>query len=72
MNLKTYRQTDISLLDNKLKLHIFIDRISIEIFINGGLKTMTSTVYPDKESDNIEFYCDKDAILTIKKWEICI
>ena len=70
MDLKTYRQTNISLVDNKLKLNIFIDRISVEIFINGGLKTMTSTVYPDKESDNIEFYCDKDAILTIKKWDM--
>lgn len=31
---------------------------------------MSSTVYPDKDSDNIEFYCDKEAILDIKKWDM--
>ena len=68
--LRTYRQTEVDLIDNKLKLNIFIDRISVEIFINDGIKTMSSTVYPDKESDNIEFYCDKEATIDIKKWDM--
>lgn len=67
---RTYRQTEANLIDNKLKLNIFIDRMSVEIFINDGIKTMSSTVYPDKDSDNIEFYCDKEAILDIKKWDM--
>ena len=29
---------------------------------------MSSTVYPDKESDNIEFITDKNASMNIKKW----
>lgn len=68
--LRTYRQTEVELIDNKLKLNIFIDRISVEIFINSGIKTMSSTIYPDKESDNIEFYCDKEVILDISKWDM--
>ena len=67
---RTYIQTEANLIDNKLKLNIFIDRMSVEIFINDGIKTMSSTVYPDKDSDNIEFYCDKEAILDIKKWDM--
>ena len=66
--LRTYRQVNVDLIDNKLKLNIFIDTISVEIFINDGIKTMSSTVYPDKESDNIEFITDKNASMNIKKW----
>lgn len=68
--LRTYRQVNVDLIDNKLKLNIFIDTISVEIFINDGIKTMSSTVYPDKESDNIEFITDKNASMNIKKWTI--
>ena len=67
--LRTYRQVNVDLIDNKLKLNIFIDTISVEIFINDGIKTMSSTVYPDKESDNIEFITDKNASMNIKKMD---
>ncbi|MRX71612.1 sucrose-6-phosphate hydrolase [Bacillus lacus] len=40
-------------LDNRqtLKLRIFLDRSSIEVFINEGEHTLTSRIYPDAESD---------------------
>ena len=67
---RTSRNVNIERNDNKLKLNIFIDRISVEIFINDGIRTMSSTVYPNKESNNIEFYCDLNATMNIKKWDM--
>jgi len=40
------RRTGISLINGKLKLRIFVDKSSIEIFINEGEKVMTGRIYP--------------------------
>lgn len=43
-------------LDNNdnLSLHIFLDRSSIEVFINEGEATMTSRIYPSEEIKKLE------------------
>ncbi|GIM30387.1 glycosyl hydrolase [Clostridium polyendosporum] len=59
--------------DNKLKLNILIDRCSIEVFINDGAKTMTSTIYPNNPSADIEFFSNGEVeIVELKKWDICL
>jgi beta-fructofuranosidase len=40
---------------DKMKLHIFVDRSSVEIFINDGEKTVTSRIYPRNDSTDIVF-----------------
>ena len=42
------------LLNNRLKLRIFMDRSVIEIFAGEGEKVMTFQVFPDEESTGIE------------------
>ncbi|GFZ32102.1 beta-fructofuranosidase [Clostridium zeae] len=65
------RKTAVELWDNKLKLRIFIDRCSVEIFIQDGERAMTSTVYPSDTATNIEFFSDKQIIIEeLNKWEI--
>jgi beta-fructofuranosidase len=65
------RKVAVDLLDNKLKLRIFVDRSSVEIFIQDGEKTMTSTVYPKASATAIEFFSDKQVIIKeLYKWEI--
>jgi beta-fructofuranosidase len=67
------RKTSVELCDNKLKLRIFIDRCSVEIFIQDGERTMTSTVYPFDDAKNIEFFTDKEIIIKeLNKWEISL
>ena len=40
---------------NKLKkIHIFVDRCSVEIFLNNGEEVFTGNIYPNKESLGIE------------------
>ncbi|WP_099304031.1 glycoside hydrolase family 32 protein [Bacillus sp. Marseille-P3800] len=38
-----------------LTLHLFIDRCSVELFINNGERVMTNRVYPKQTSERIEF-----------------
>ncbi|MET1086874.1 MAG: GH32 C-terminal domain-containing protein, partial [Arthrobacter sp.] len=40
--------------DGKVELSIFVDYSSVEVFINGGEKTMTSLVFPTPGTPSIE------------------
>ena len=40
---------------DRMKLQIFLDRSSIEIFINDGERVMTTRIYPDADSTDIVF-----------------
>lgn len=65
------RKVQVKLQNNKLTLHIFIDRISVEIFIQDGERVMTSTVYPKSTAKMIEFFSDDDIIIeNLDKWDI--
>ncbi|PKM49321.1 MAG: sucrose-6-phosphate hydrolase [Firmicutes bacterium HGW-Firmicutes-7] len=56
-----------------LKLRIFVDVCSIEVFINGGTHTMTSRIFPSTKSQGIRFETNqKYNINEIIKWEIHI
>ena len=39
--------------DGKVELSIFVDYSSVEVFINGGEKTMTSLVFPTAGSPSV-------------------
>jgi sucrose-6-phosphate hydrolase SacC (GH32 family) len=40
----------------QVKLHIFVDRSSVEVFANDGEKVMTDRIYPPPGSTGIEVY----------------
>jgi len=39
-----------------LKLHVFIDTHSLEIFINDGVFSYTANIFPNAQSDGLEFF----------------
>jgi fructan beta-fructosidase len=41
-----------------IKLHIFLDRSSVEVFANDGETVLTDRIYPSPASDGIEVYSD--------------
>ena len=41
---------------NKIELHMFVDRSSIELFAQDGAYPFTALVYPDLASTGLEFY----------------
>lgn len=68
---KDIRKAPVSLINNALKLQIFIDRSSVEVFIQDGERVMSSTVYPTATAKTIEFFADENIIIrTLNKWDI--
>jgi fructan beta-fructosidase len=55
-----------------LKLHIFVDNSSIEVFANNGEAVISSKIYPDASSTGIEFFSSKGPvrIKSVKLWEL--
>ena len=53
---------------DKLKLHIFIDRSSIEVFINDGAEVLSARIYPKRTSQKIIFL-PEDELLKIDSLE---
>ncbi len=41
---------------NRVKLHIFVDRASVEVFANDGRTNITDIIFPKPESRGIEVY----------------
>lgn len=69
-----YRAETIPLIDGKIKLRIFLDVSSVEVFINDGYMTMTSNVYPDEFDVGIEFFSENGQarIPSLDKYDIIV
>jgi fructan beta-fructosidase len=50
--------------DQPVKLHIFADACSVEVFINDGEQTITALTFPAQESRGIEFFGPEKAIIS--------
>lgn len=50
------RYCKVNPVDGKIKLEIFMDRTSVECFINDGYYTMTGLAYPTSSTSNISLY----------------
>ncbi len=65
------RRTRIAMKDGLLALNIFVDKSSVEVFIQGGEKVMTSRIYPSTRSLGIQTYSDGVCtIVSFKKWDM--
>lgn len=53
--IKGQRQVKIAPMDDKLSLQIFSDRSSVEIFVNGGQRVLSSRIYPTEKATGIVF-----------------
>jgi len=56
----------------KLRLHIFVDQSSIEVFTNDGEVVLSATTFPSEEQLGISFFSEggKTQITTLKAWEL--
>jgi fructan beta-fructosidase len=46
------------LIDGKIKLQIFVDWSSVEVFINDGEQVITTRIFPDPESIDVSLFAD--------------
>ena len=59
--------------NGRIKLNIFVDRSSIEVFANDGRVTVTELVFPDSESIGVELYAndpEKAQVRTLDFWRL--
>lgn len=52
----------VKLQDGKLQLHIFVDWSSIEVFANEGAELATTLIFPNPESQDMEFFVVGEAV----------
>lgn len=57
---------------SRVKLHVFLDRSSLEIFVNEGELVMTERIYPSPGSDGLELYSSsqKSKVLSLRVWKL--
>lgn len=48
---------------DRVRLHIFVDNSSVEVFVNDGELLFTTLIYPEPESDGLAFFTDGRAVL---------
>ncbi|WP_077624520.1 glycoside hydrolase family 32 protein [Sediminibacillus massiliensis] len=64
------RETEVTMHKN-LDLQIFVDKSSVEVFINRGEKVMSARIYPDEQATGVFFFADEPVKLTeLKKWDL--
>lgn len=55
-----------------LKLNIFLDTSSIEVFVNDGEEVFSARIYPNKSSNKVKFFAKGGSIKikSVFKWEL--
>ncbi len=66
------RSMKIKSVEKTLKLRFLLDRFSVELFVNDGIQTFTSTFYTPLDAEDIVFMCDKKARVNIEKYTISL
>jgi len=59
-------------IDGKIKLHLLVDRTSLEVFGNDGLLSMSSCMVPADNNKSLKLFC-KDGqakVLKLSVWEL--
>jgi fructan beta-fructosidase len=66
------RHTALLEMSPRVKLHVFVDRTSVEVFANEGERVLSERIYPPPGSDGIELYADSGTgkIISLTIWEM--
>ncbi|MBU5440923.1 glycoside hydrolase family 32 protein [Paenibacillus sp. MSJ-34] len=65
------RRTNVALQNGRLALRIFVDRSSVEVFIQEGEKVMTGRIYPGAQSVGIGVFArGMCRLVSLRKWDI--
>jgi fructan beta-fructosidase len=58
--------------NESIKLHVFVDRSSVEVFANDGERVLSERIYPPPGSDGIELYSHgaSGSVVSLTIWEL--
>lgn len=58
--------------DGSITIRILLDRYSVEVFVNGGLYAMTSTIYASDVSHSLLLFSDEETRFDVNYWNLLI
>ena len=60
--------------DGSVKLHIFVDAASVELFANEGLRTITDQIFPDEDSVGVEIFAEGGSVdlASLDMWRLSL
>jgi fructan beta-fructosidase len=56
-------EADLEMADGRLRLHVLLDRISVEVFANDGLMAFTDLIFPEPEGQGIGLFVEGGEVL---------
>ncbi|WP_338122966.1 glycoside hydrolase family 32 protein [Anoxybacillus flavithermus] len=58
--------------EDVVTFHVFIDRSSVELFVNGGRLVMTGRIYPSETSQGIKLFAEGGilTVLSVEAWTL--
>ncbi|WP_058302001.1 GH32 C-terminal domain-containing protein [Gorillibacterium timonense] len=62
----------VPLAEGTVKLRLFVDASSVELFANDGVRTITNRIYPDKESRGVHFFTEGTNVVlkSLQAWRL--
>ncbi|UUZ86746.1 GH32 C-terminal domain-containing protein [Paenibacillus sp. P26] len=59
--------------DGRIELRLFLDRSSVELFANRGVKTITNRIYPDQGSIGLKLFArgGEAVLISLDVWDLC-
>ena len=62
----------LALAGGRLRLHVFVDRSSVEVFAGGGRAVITDRIYPDPASQGVEAWAEGGAaaLVALDAWRL--
>ena len=64
------RRAEVESEAERITLRFILDRNSVELFVNDGALSMSTTIYTPQTADGISFFCVGNAIIDIEKFDI--
>ncbi len=62
-NFAAEHSAELGLADGRLTLHMLLDRISVEVFANGGLAAMTDLIFPEPGDQGVGLFVEGGEVL---------
>ncbi|GAL35637.1 sucrose-6-phosphate hydrolase [Vibrio maritimus] len=56
------RSIDIDTANNSVDIHLFLDRSSVEVFLNEGEQVITSRIYPSESSLDFKLFAENGVV----------
>jgi fructan beta-fructosidase len=49
--------------NNRIKLHIYVDSSSVEVFANDGIAVITDLIYPEPHDNGLKIYASDESVV---------